>query len=160
MDNRACHYVTCICQSKFSVHASLDEYENVLFFMYPDTPPSLIGLEHTPILIPFPDWWHIWLRAGGERDDRGSGSWMASPTQRTSLSKLWETVKDREAWCTAIHGLTNTQTKLSDWTATARSPVLHNAEPKGEEEMGSIKSKVKMDHCHSFGVSLFPCFGM
>ena len=28
----------------------------------------------------------------------------------TSLSKLWEMVKDREAWCTAVHGVTKCQT--------------------------------------------------
>ena len=31
-----------------------------------------------------------------------------------SLSKLWEIVKDREAWHAAIHGVTKSQTKLSD----------------------------------------------
>ena len=35
-----------------------------------------------------------------------------------SLSKLWEIVKDREAWRAAIHGVTNSQTQLSDWTIT------------------------------------------
>ena len=31
-----------------------------------------------------------------------------------SLSKLQETVKEREAWCFAVHGVTKSQTGLSD----------------------------------------------
>ena len=35
-----------------------------------------------------------------------------------NLSKLWEILKDREAWCAAVHGITKSQTRLSDWTTT------------------------------------------
>ena len=32
-----------------------------------------------------------------------------------SLSKLREIVKDREAWSAAVHGVTKSQTRLSDF---------------------------------------------
>ena len=35
-----------------------------------------------------------------------------------SLSELREMVMDREAWCAAIHGVTNSQTRLRDFTFT------------------------------------------
>ena len=35
-----------------------------------------------------------------------------------SLSKLWEIVKDREAWHTVVHGVTKSWTQLSNRTTT------------------------------------------
>jgi len=35
-----------------------------------------------------------------------------------SLSKLWVMVKNREAWCSAVHVVAKSQTWLSNWTTT------------------------------------------
>ena len=38
-----------------------------------------------------------------------------------SLSKLWEMVKDRKAWCAAVHGVTKSQIGMRDWTTWQRA---------------------------------------
>ena len=41
-----------------------------------------------------------------------------------SLNKLWEMVKDREAWHAAVHGVTKRWTRLSNWTTRLQEPCL------------------------------------
>ena len=69
------------------------------------------------------------LKAEGEGDDRGWDGWMASPMDM-NLSKLWELVMDREAWRAAVHGVTKSQTWLSNWTELIKLPMAFFTEPE------------------------------
>ena len=64
------------------------------------------------------------LKVGEEGDDRMR--WLDGITDLMdmSLSKLWEFVMGREAWCAAVHGIAKSQAWLSDWTELMNNQFL------------------------------------
>ena len=91
-----------------------------------------IGRTDAEVEIPIPDAkkWLIGKDPDASKDWRRRRGWQRmrcldgiTDSMDMSLSKLWKLVMDREARYVAVHGVTKSQTRLSNWTERTQKGV-------------------------------------
>ena len=71
--------------------------------------------------------------------------WLAGITNSMdmSFSKLREMVKDRDAWRAAVHGVSKSQTWLSDWTTMPLLKIPHGATKTQHSQINNFFLKTR-----------------